>query len=46
VYDVVLQVKPEKVAQIKSQIIDGKKCIIIPMDDNEQLNVIGMDAIL
>lgn len=46
VYDVVLQVKPEKVAQIKSQIIDGKKCIVIPMDDNEQANVIGMDTFL
>lgn len=45
-YDVVLQVKPEKVAQITSQIIDGKKCIVIPMDDNEQANIIGMDTLL
>ncbi|OOM75902.1 hypothetical protein CLPUN_29390 [Clostridium puniceum] len=45
-YDVVLQVKPEKVSQIKSQIIDGKKCIVIPMDDNEQANVIGIDTLL
>ena len=45
-YDIALQVKPEKVAQIKSQIIDGKKCIIIPMDDDEQANVNGVDALL
>ena len=34
-YDVVLHVKAEKAAQIKSQIIDGQKCLIIPMDANE-----------
>lgn len=45
-YDIVLHVKPQKVAQIKSQIIDGKKCIIIPMDDNEQANVNGVKASL
>jgi len=45
-YDVVLRVKPKKVAQIKSQIIDGKKCIIIPMDDNEQANVNGTNTLL
>lgn len=44
--DVVLNVKPEKMPQIKSQIIDGKKCIIIPMDENERINVNGvMDLI-
>lgn len=41
-YDVVLHVKPEKAAQIKSQIIDGKKCLVIPMDDNENVNVNGI----
>ncbi|MBZ9691216.1 MULTISPECIES: DUF4317 domain-containing protein [unclassified Clostridium] len=45
-YDVVLRVKPQKVAQIKSQIIDGQKCIVIPMDDNEQANVNGTDTLL
>ena len=29
-YDVILQVRPEKIPQIKSQIIDGQKCIVIP----------------
>lgn len=45
-YDVVLHVKPQKVSQITSQIIDGKKCIIIPMDDNEQANVNGVNTML
>lgn len=45
-YDVVLRVKPQKVSQIKSQIIDGQKCIVIPMDDNEQANVNGTDTLL
>jgi len=45
-YDVVLHVKPEKVAQIKSQIIDGKKCIVIPMDDDEQAKVNGVNTLL
>lgn len=38
-YDVVLKVKPEKVPQIKSEIIDGKKCLIIPMEEDEHAKV-------
>ena len=45
-YDIVLQVKPQKVTQIKSQIIDGKKCIVIPIDDNEKANVNGVTTLL
>ena len=41
-YDVVLHVKPEKAAQIKAQVIDGQKCLVIPMDDNENVNVNGI----
>ncbi|MFA9377467.1 MAG: DUF4317 domain-containing protein [Lachnotalea sp.] len=41
-YDVILKVKAEKMDQIKSQMIDGKKCIIIPMDENEHANVNGV----
>ncbi|WP_291571724.1 DUF4317 family protein [Clostridium sp. UBA4548] len=43
-YDIVLKVKPEKVPQIRSEIIEGKKCIIIPVEDNEQANVNGITA--
>ena len=42
-YDVILQVKPEKISQIKSQMIDGQKCIVIPIDENEQTTVNGLD---
>lgn len=45
-YDVVLHVKPQKISQIKSEIIDGKKCIIIPMDENEHANVNGINTLL
>ncbi|NLG02236.1 MAG: DUF4317 domain-containing protein [Clostridia bacterium] len=40
-YDVFLKVKPEKVEQIKAEIIDGKKCIIIPLEEHEQAKVNG-----
>ncbi|MEQ8197361.1 MAG: DUF4317 family protein, partial [Clostridiaceae bacterium] len=45
-YDVILQVKPEKVPQIKSQIIDGQKCIVIPVDENELTKVNGLDNLI
>ncbi|MGG7163120.1 DUF4317 domain-containing protein [Clostridium ihumii] len=45
-YDIILQVKPEKVPQIKSQIIDGEKCIVIPMKETEQAKVNGLDNLL
>ena len=45
-YDIVLHVKPQKVAQIKSQIINGQKCIIIPINEDEQANVNGVNAVL
>ncbi|MBE6072312.1 MAG: DUF4317 family protein [Clostridium butyricum] len=45
-YDVILQVKPEKVPQIKSQIIDGQKCIVIPINDDEQTTVNGLDDLI
>lgn len=41
-YDVVLHVKPEKASQIKSRIIDGQKCLLIPMNENENVNVNGI----
>ncbi|ABX41352.1 DUF4317 domain-containing protein [Lachnoclostridium phytofermentans] len=45
-FDVILKVKPQKMQQITSQIIDGKKCIVIPMEDNEQANVNGVTDLL
>ena len=45
-YDVVLQVKPEKVSQIKSEVINGQKCIVIPINDDEQAKVNGLDDLI
>lgn len=43
-FDVILRVKPQKVEEIKYEIINGKKCIIIPMDENEHVNLNGMTS--
>ncbi|MFQ7001341.1 MAG: DUF4317 domain-containing protein [Clostridium sp.] len=43
-YDIILKVKPEKASQIKSQIIEGQKYIVIPLEENEQTNVNGVDT--
>ncbi|MDD6307396.1 MAG: DUF4317 domain-containing protein [Clostridiales bacterium] len=43
-YDVILRVKPEKVGQIHSQIIDGQKCLVIPMDEDEHAAVNGVNT--
>ena len=40
-YDIFLRVKPEKVGQISSQMIDGKNCIVIPLDEDETATVNG-----
>lgn len=45
-YDIVLKVKPEKVSQIKSEVIDGKKYLVIPIDEYEQANVNGIDNLI
>jgi ABC-type proline/glycine betaine transport system ATPase subunit len=41
-YDVILQVKPEKIPQI----IDGQKCIGIPINENEQATVNGLEDLI
>lgn len=43
-YDVILRVKPEKASQIHSRIIDGKKCLVIPMEENEHAAVNGVNT--
>lgn len=43
-YDVVVRVKPEKATQIRSSIIDGQKCLVIPMNENENCNVNGVNT--
>lgn len=43
-YDVILRVKPEKESLIQSQIINGQKCIVIPMEENEHAIVNGRNT--
>ena len=43
-YDVILRVKPEKEQMIQSQIINGKKCIVIPMEEDEHAIVNGRNT--
>lgn len=43
-YDVILRVKPEKASQIKSQLINGQKCLVIPMEENEHAAINGVNT--
>lgn len=43
-YDVVLRVKPEKASQIKSQVINGQKCLVIPIDEDEHATINGVNT--
>ena len=43
-YDVILRVKPEKVGQIHAQVIDGQKCLVIPMEEDEHAAVNGVNT--
>ena len=38
-YDIILQVKPEKVNEIKTQTIDGQEYIVIPVNENEKTTI-------
>ncbi len=45
-YDVVLHVKPSKLSAIKTEIIDGQRCIIVPLSDDEQATINGIEDML
>ncbi|MDO4338277.1 MAG: DUF4317 domain-containing protein [Eubacteriales bacterium] len=36
--DVVIHVNPERADLVKTKIIDGRKCLVIPMEDNVEVN--------
>lgn len=44
--DIILQVKPDKVAEIQIQIINGQKCIVIPVYEDEQTRINGADDLI
>uniref|UniRef100_UPI004055EAFE DUF4317 family protein n=1 Tax=Agathobacter sp. TaxID=2021311 RepID=UPI004055EAFE len=45
-YDVVLHVKPEKANRIHASIINGQKCLVIPMEEDEQAAINGVNTAL
>ena len=45
-YDVVFFVKPETAYEIHASVIDGQKCIVIPMEENEQATINGVNTTL
>ncbi len=45
-YDVVLHVKPEKLHTIKTELINGQRCIVVPIGDHEQAKINGLDDLL
>ena len=45
-YDIILEVPPQKISEIKSQIIDGQKYLVIPIHENEQAKVNGLDNLI
>lgn len=45
-YDIVLHVKPEKLNTIKTQLINGQRCIVVPINDNEQATINGIEDLL
>ena len=43
-YDVIVRVKPEKASRIKSQMIGDQKYLVIPMEENEYVNLNGINT--
>lgn len=39
--EIILQVSPEKLPEIKTEILNGKKCIIIPLQEDEYATING-----
>jgi hypothetical protein len=40
--EVFLRMKPDKAEQVKYETIDGQKYLLIPMEENEQINLNGV----
>ena len=45
-YDVVLHVNPEKLSKIKTELINGQRCILVPINEDEQAKINGNDYTL
>lgn len=44
--DIFIRVKPDKASKVKSQNLEGQKYLMIPVDDDEQINLNGVETIL
>ncbi len=42
--EVFLRMKPDKAEQVKAQTIDGQKYLLIPMEENEHINLNGVET--
>lgn len=45
-FDVVLHVKPCKLSKIKTEVINGQRCIVIPLNDDEQATINGIEDMI
>jgi hypothetical protein len=45
-YDVVLHVKPSILSKIKTEIIDGQRCIVVPINEDEQATINGIEELM
>lgn len=43
-YDVILRVKPDKVSKIHAETIDGERVIVIPVSEDEYVNLNGINT--
>ncbi len=44
--DISLNVSQSKLTEIKTEIIDGKKCIVIPVEDGESTSINGVNTVI
>lgn len=45
-FDIILQVNPDKVSNIKAELIDGQRCLIVPVEDYEMTKVNDIEDFL
>ena len=45
-YDIVIHVTPQKANQVQTSMINGQKCLVIPMEEDEQAIINGVNTVL
>ncbi|MCR4945394.1 MAG: DUF4317 domain-containing protein [Lachnospiraceae bacterium] len=41
-FDVIMHVKPTKVSQIHTEVVDGRRCVVVPLQDGEEFCINGV----